>query len=439
MKNVLKKKRALVAILALIVVGLVAGTIAYNYDRSIFTNIFGVQDFKTEFIETFDSPDNWQPCDEIPKTVIAKNDSGVRVNVRLSYEEFWKAKNGGSLPLTRNGVKLAIINFQNEDDWELRSDGWYYFKAGLAPGESTNSLFKSVKLDCSANFGGENICTETETGKTCQKEADEYADAEYHLKITVQMIAGEFPSVNTHTAWFLPLDTPDDGPIVKDVDYNLDIWNSELDAWNSEHGNPDTTDPVITDPDIIPVTPIGGGSIEPCWYTYNDLEHPWRFFSPFVTREKIADGEAISLDRSKLQISEAYGYSCGLAWQYAEGSYKGKKIVSAQVLDEGYQGGSTRTSGYLLIDENFDEPGQIKYYNNELVSYEARRYTNSFDSDEDGFYSCQYTGAGYDCHIIKAEISVFRYIPRDEEMNFVPTSDVVIMPVINVNTSLSVI
>jgi hypothetical protein len=93
----------------------------------------------------------------------------------------------------------------------------------------------------------------------------------------------------------------------------------------------------------------------------------------------------------------------------------------------------------LLIDENFDEPGQIKYYNNELVSYEARRYTNSFDSDEDGFYSCQYTGAGYDCHIIKAEISVFRYIPRDEEMNFVPTSDVVIMPVINVNTSLSVI
>ncbi len=422
MKNVLKKKRALVAILALIVVGLVAGTIAYNYDRSIFTNIFGVQDFKTEFIETFDSPDNWQPCDEIPKTVIAKNDSGVRVNVRLSYEEFWNAKNGGSLPLTRNGVKLAIINFQNEDDWELRSDGWYYFKAGLAPGESTNSLFKSVKLDCSANFGGENICTETETGKTCQKEADEYADAEYHLKITVQMIAGEFPSVNTHTAWFLPLDTPDDGPIVKDVDYNLDIWNSEQSDLNTT--DPGTTDPGTTDP----VAPI---LIEPstCTYTYNDLEHPWRFLSPYVTREKIADGEAISLDRSKLQISEAYGYSCGLAWQYAEGPYKGKKVVGAEVPYEGYQGRLTRWSGYLLIDEDFDEPGEIRYYNNELVSDEARRYTNSFDSDEDGFYSCQYTGTGYDCHIIKAEISVFKYIPRDEEMNFVPTSDVVIMPV----------
>lgn len=424
MKNVLKKKRVLIAILALIAVGLVAGTIAYNNDRSIFANIFGVSDFKTEFIETFDSPDNWQPCDEIPKTVIAKNDSGVRVNVRLSYEEFWKAKNGGSLPLTRNGVKLAIINFQNEDDWELRSDGWYYFKAGLAPGESTNSLFKSVKLDCSANFGGENTCIETETGKTCQKEADEYADAEYHLKITVQMIAGEFPSVNTHTAWFLPPYALVREPEVKDVDYNLDVWNSELDAWNSEHGNPDTTDPVIIDPDdIIPVT------LATCSYTYNDLEHPWRFLSPFATREKIADGEAISLDRSKLQFLASYGYSCGSrGWQYAEGSYKGKKIVDAQVLNEEYQGGSSRKSGYLLIDEDFDEPGEIRYYNNELVSNEGYRYTNVFDSNEDGFYSCQYTGAGYNCHIIKAEISVFRDIPSDKEMNFVPTSDVVIMP-----------
>lgn len=433
MKNILKKKRALIAVLALIAVGLVAGTIAYNNDRSIFANIFGVSDFKTEFIETFDSPDNWQPCDEIPKTVIAKNNSGVRVNVRLSYEEFWKAKNGGSLPLTRNGVKLAVINFQNEDDWELRSDGWYYFKAGLAPGESTNSLFKSVKLDCSADFGGENICTETETGITCQKEADEYADAEYHLKITVQMIAGEFPSVNTHTAWFLPLDAPDDGPIVKDVDYNLDVWNSEQSGLN-------TTDPDTTDPDIIPIipiAPIGGGSSPTCAYTYNDLEHPWRFFSPYATREKIADGEAISLDRSKLLLLfERYGYSCGLAWQYAEGSYKGKKIVGAEVPYEGYQGKLTRQSGYLLIDEDFDEPGQIRYYNNELVSDEARRYTNKFDSDEDGFYSCQYTGTGYDCHIIKAEFSVFRYIPRDEEMNFVPTSDVVIMPDISFSVSV---
>jgi len=413
MKNVLKKKRALVAILALIVVGLVAGTIAYNYDRSIFTNIFGVQDFKTEFIETFDSPDNWQPCDEIPKTVIAKNDSGVRVNVRLSYEELWKAKNGGSLPLTRNGVKLAIINFQNEDDWELRSDGWYYFKAGLAPGESTNSLFKSVKLDCSANFGGENICTETETGKTCQKEADEYADAEYHLKITVQMIAGEFPSVNTHTAWFWPLNNAlGVEPEVKDVDYNLDVWNSE-------RSNPGT----------VPIL-IGGGSTDSCSYTYFDLEHPWRFYPSFVTREKIADGEAISLDRSKILISKAYGYSCGFSgWQYAEGSYKGKKIVNAQVLDEEYLSVSGRKSGYLLIDEDFDELGEIRYYNKELVSNEGYRYTNVFDSNEDGFYSCQYTGAGYNCHIIKAEYSVFRDIPSDKEMNFVPTSDVVIMPI----------
>lgn len=429
MKKVFKKKRALIAILALIAVGLVAGTIAYNNDRSIFANIFGVSDFKTEFIEIFDSPDNWQPCDEIPKTVIAKNDSGVKVNVRLSYEEFWKAKNGDSLPLTRNGVKLAIINFQNEDDWELRSDGWYYFKAGLAPGGSTNSLFKSVKLDCSANFGGENICTETETGKICQKEADEYADAGYHLKITVQMIAGEFPSVNTHTAWFLPPYTLVNEPEVIDVDYDLDVWNSE-------HSNPGTTDPDTTDPDIIPIIPIGSGSSTSCIYAYNDLEHPWRFLSPFATREKIADGEAISLDRSKLQFLASYGYSCGLEeWQYAEGSYKGKKIISAQVLNEEYQGGSARKSGYLLIDEDFDEPGEIRYYNNELISNEAYRYTNVFDSNEDGFYSCQYTGAGYNCHIIKAEFSVFRDIPSDKEMNFVPTSDVVIMPNIYMNVS----
>ncbi len=186
-----KKRRTIVAVSAIGLIALVGGTLAVSSDWTSFLNNFNIADYRTEFIETFDSPEDWEPCDETPKTVIAKNNSNVNIKVRLSYEEYWRNKaDTENLPLIKDGVQLAEIIFQNQNDWEL-IDGWYYYKNELEPGQQTNSLFKSVKLSCDANFGKENVCSDTATGRVCQKPSDEYEESTYHLKITVQTMSAD--------------------------------------------------------------------------------------------------------------------------------------------------------------------------------------------------------------------------------------------------------
>ncbi len=186
----LQKKRVLLFGGILCVLSLVASlTIAYNHDRSVIGNEFGPSVYKTATTEQFDSPSNWQPCDEKTKTVFVKNEGSVNVRVRVKYDEVWRdAADTKNLPLEKDGVRLVNVALQNLDDWELRDNGYYYYKHTLAPGESTNSLFKKVVFDCNANLGAENVCENTAAGMTCTKPEDDYEGAKYHLKITAETI-----------------------------------------------------------------------------------------------------------------------------------------------------------------------------------------------------------------------------------------------------------
>ncbi|MBP5634089.1 hypothetical protein J6X09_00120 [Candidatus Saccharibacteria bacterium] len=182
-----KKYLPLIAIVALVAVAGIGAVIAFGSDRAMFNNNFAVADYKTVAEENFSSPDDWTPCTETPKVATMTNNGNVPVVVRMKIEEWWRdAADTQDLPLVKDGVTLAEIKTQNESDWELKGDGWYYYKELLAPGQTTTSLLKSVKLDCSANFGGENVCTDTAEGKVCEKPADAYENAKYHLKVTFQ-------------------------------------------------------------------------------------------------------------------------------------------------------------------------------------------------------------------------------------------------------------
>ena len=190
------QKKSLLAIAALAVVALIGTTIAINNDWTVFDNEFELGDATTEFVESFVSPSNWTPCDETDKTVIATNRSNTKVAVRLKYEEYWKTATSTStnheteLPLTKDGARLTDIVLQNTDSWEL-IDGWYYWKGSLSKDQSTNSLLKSVKFNCNANFGGQNICRDTEDGKICEKTNLDYDGARYHVDVTVQTIQAD--------------------------------------------------------------------------------------------------------------------------------------------------------------------------------------------------------------------------------------------------------
>ncbi|MBR6961938.1 family 20 glycosylhydrolase [Candidatus Saccharibacteria bacterium] len=188
------KKPLLFAVLLFVVAG-IGLTIAYNSAVHPFSNDFGVAGYKTLVSEDFVSPTNWTPCDEAPKTVFAKNESSVDVSVRLKYNEYWLAADDITrLPLERDGARLVSIVFQNEDDWELRDDGYYYYKVALSPGASTSSLFEKIVFNCEANMSGRQTCTETATGTVCERPADEYEDAHYHLAIRVETAQSDVAS-----------------------------------------------------------------------------------------------------------------------------------------------------------------------------------------------------------------------------------------------------
>ena len=203
MKKIKNKKALLFSGALCLAFAAIAITIAYSMDKSVMPNTFEAGVYRTVTTEEFVGPDNWAPCQEVPKTVTVKNEGNIDVTVRISYEEYWQSSDGAQLSPELNGVHLATIVFQNESDWEL-SNGYYYYKHTLAPGESSNSLFKQVVLNCDADFGGESICTETATGTECVMPepdgticlfgsctSDDYRSAKYHLSIKVETIQAD--------------------------------------------------------------------------------------------------------------------------------------------------------------------------------------------------------------------------------------------------------
>lgn len=196
--KMIKSKKTLIAIGALSAVLVFVGTIAYNQDSMQFANNFTLDADISEFSDTFESPTNWTPCTETPKTAIATNKAKTVRYVRMKINEYWRTANTTTpdsdyettdLSLTWNDgdttKSYAIINKQNEDKWELKADGWYYYKTALAENESTDSLLESVTFNCEVNTAGE--VTYSADGKTGQSNPTAYGGAKYHVYVTFQM------------------------------------------------------------------------------------------------------------------------------------------------------------------------------------------------------------------------------------------------------------
>lgn len=198
MKNVKNKKAIFISCLALGIIA-VGAVFAFSRDSSTLNNSFTIADYKIAYSEDFVAPSNWQPCEEVAKTFTVKNEGNAAVNVRIRYEDYWRNKvDTQDLLPVKDGVTLAIINLQNETDWILKSDGYYHYKNILEPGATTSSLLKSVTLNCEANLDKDNICTKTANGTVCEKPADEYEGATYHLRLiaeTKQVGANNFNDV----------------------------------------------------------------------------------------------------------------------------------------------------------------------------------------------------------------------------------------------------
>ena len=205
MKHI-KNKRFLLSGSALLVAIVALGaTIAYSHDSAVIGNDFFIGDMGVTASDTFVSPANWQPCERANKKVSFKNDGDVPVRVRVKINEYWRdAADARYLPLEKDGVRLA--NWTTGVSWRRGrlvdssfTDGYYYFSETLAPGQSTWPLFSNDKitLSCDANFGADNVCTNTGSGTVCSKPDDVYEGAKYHINITAEFIQADAAD----TAW----------------------------------------------------------------------------------------------------------------------------------------------------------------------------------------------------------------------------------------------
>ena len=208
----MKNKKPIIALGALAVVGLIAGTIAYFTSEATFDNVFTTAVYKTKSEETFNSPDNWTPGQEVPKTLITENQGTIPVAVRVSIEESWKNEGGNTIdPSTIAGIeagltttpkKIAIINYDNTNDWTYddATDAYYYKRALAAANttgstpvyDKTSSFIKSVTLNPSLPVDSDCITTTNEnthtTTKTCTTAIQNLGKATYTLKLTVETV-----------------------------------------------------------------------------------------------------------------------------------------------------------------------------------------------------------------------------------------------------------
>lgn len=167
MKN--KKVKSLLFILALLIIGIIGGTVAYFTTANHVVNEFQGLTYDVDIVE--ESNGTWGT-----KKVSIVNKDKTPVVVRVAYNELWSKEDSeyGFLTLsnTINGFNVVNKSWTKtwEEDFVLGPDGWYYYKHILDANKSID-LITSIQLnhslvsdreeyityDYELNFGFESI------------------------------------------------------------------------------------------------------------------------------------------------------------------------------------------------------------------------------------------------------------------------------------------
>lgn len=186
MQQTQNQRRNIKPIVALMILSfsvLVGATIAYFSSNVTFENEFIAGKYKVVTTEEFESPSNWAPGEEIPKTITTTNEGTIPAAVRVKFEEKWLM--GENDVTDQVSADTVAINLDNTNEW-IRQGNYYYYKFPLEPGDTTSSFMKSVTLNPNIN-GVE--CTTSADGKTKTCESTGIAaGATYKLIITKETV-----------------------------------------------------------------------------------------------------------------------------------------------------------------------------------------------------------------------------------------------------------
>lgn len=139
------KKKPLIFLLALIVIGIVGTTFAYYYTEIAIPNQFRTMTYNVTIEEEFN--DTWGTK---KVSFVNKEETNTPVVLRINYNELWRKEvNGVKLSLDNNvnGENVVTKNWTTAftNDFIAGGDGWYYYKKTLNAEESVQVL-NSISL-----------------------------------------------------------------------------------------------------------------------------------------------------------------------------------------------------------------------------------------------------------------------------------------------------
>lgn len=245
------KNKKLKAIVGLVAVAVIGGSLAYFNQTMTVENPFDTNKYSSELVETFNpgDGDDWQPGATVNKDIQVDNTGDYDVIVRVKFDETWTRKGGNSAYVTNTGINdstsqtdetdglvtddYSVVkkNLLTADKWFYNTnDGYYYYLDNLKAGQNTGTFLDSVKLIDNADMGkyevikyytsadnkpaddvigddastGWKVYTEevpadakhTRTVTKLVNGCEGYADSDYKLTITAQTVQASKEAVN---------------------------------------------------------------------------------------------------------------------------------------------------------------------------------------------------------------------------------------------------
>ncbi len=187
-----KSRKSLIALVLLLLVGVVGGTIAYFTSTANFENVFKTQPYGVTVKETFLAPKDWTPGTTTEKKVVVTNTSDIEVVARVSFEEKWYDESGAELAdavYTPDATAAAIINFTENSGWvKVDGDAHYYYNKVLAKNDVSSSFIESVTFN--KDVVADSTCKYSDDllTYTCTSTGKGYDNATYKLTITVDTL-----------------------------------------------------------------------------------------------------------------------------------------------------------------------------------------------------------------------------------------------------------
>lgn len=168
----MKKSKKVKAVVGLLALAMVVGTLAYFSKTMSIDNPFSTKKYGGETVEKFTPENNWEPGGQVTKEVQAKNTGDYDLWVRVKFDEKWE-RDGQLIPGTDlhstdatkffpesadNAVAGGSSVYKNlagvkDSSWIDGKDGYFYYKETLKKDQTTSKLLDYVTLCKDANMG----------------------------------------------------------------------------------------------------------------------------------------------------------------------------------------------------------------------------------------------------------------------------------------------